>query len=372
MSLYKSFKSPFYQYDFVINGRRFHGSTKVRNRKEAEIILRELKRKAKSDVEEAKRSGNGPLTLDIAAGRYWLEKGQHHRGSKDTWSNLNRLLEFFGPHRRLDEITDADVAALVAWRKSQDAKGRKKQVSNSTVNRSTTMMLKALFTRAKTVWRYNFPQEPCWREHMLSEPTERVRELHDYENDALEGAIRDDYAPWLEFARITGLRLAETLIRWSDVNWEAGQIRTLGKGGRYVTTPITDEVRAILEPLRGHHPEFVFTYVCVKPRKGVAKGQARIKGKRYPITYSGAKMAWRRAREKAAVTDLRFHDLRHDVATKLLRATGDLKLVQRTLNHSDIKVTARYAHVLDQDVAEALNLLAKSRKKSRKALQLVA
>ena len=76
---------------------------------------------------------------------------------------------------------------------------------------------------------------------------------------------------------------------------------------------------------------------------------------------------WRRIRTAAGITDFRFHDFRHDLATKLLRDTGNLKLVQKVLNHADIKTTARYAHVLDEDVAVALDRVQKSRRKSRSA-----
>ena len=62
------------------------------------------------------------------------------------------------------------------------------------------------------------------------------------------------------------------------------------------------------------------------------------------------------------VIGLRFHDLRHDLATKLLRETGNLKLVQKALNHRNIKTTTRYAHVLDSEVAEGLERVAKLRK----------
>jgi integrase len=65
------------------------------------------------------------------------------------------------------------------------------------------------------------------------------------------------------------------------------------------------------------------------------------------------------------VADFRFHDFRHDFGTKLLRESGNLKLVQKALNHRDIKSTLRYAHVLDEDVAAAVERLAESRKKSR-------
>jgi hypothetical protein len=41
-----------------------------------------------------------------------------------------------------------------------------------------------------------------------------------------------------------------------------------GKGGRDIMVPITDEVRAILWPLRGNHSQCVFTYVAERTRDG--------------------------------------------------------------------------------------------------------
>ena len=78
---------------------------------------------------------------------------------------------------------------------------------------------------------------------------------------------------------------------------------------------------------------------------------------------------WRRLRKRAGVTGFRFHDFRHDLGTKLLRETGNLKLVQRALNHADLKTTSRYAHVLDEEVADALERVAKN--KPRKPLREV-
>jgi integrase len=104
------------------------------------------------------------------------------------------------------------------------------------------------------------------------------------------------------------------------------------------------------------HPEFVFTYVCARTWGD------KIKGQRYPITPEGAKTEWRRHRARSGVNDFRCHDIRHDVATKLLRETGNMKLVQKALNHSNIATTARYAGVMDDDVAAALERVTKSRK----------
>ena len=167
---------------------------------------------------------------------------------------------------------------------------------------------------------------PNWRAHFLSEPQERVRELVGDEGERLEEAARNDYLPLFQFARATGLRLSECVtLKWSEVDWSNRRIRKAGKGGRLVTTPITDAVRLILWPLRGHHPEFAFTYVAERTREG------RVRGERYPLTVSGVKTAWRRLKRRAGVEGFRFHDYRHDVGTKLLRETGNLKLVQQRL-----------------------------------------
>lgn len=369
MSVFRNAKSPYYQYDFQVGGDRFHGSTKATNKKDAERVEKEIRAKAKDDVALKKATGNLPLTIDVAAGRYWKEIGQRHAGSADTWNDLARLIKYFGKDKRLDQITDSDVAALVAWRSAQTKKGRKKStagkavplIAPATVNRSTTGVLRKLFTRARRTWRYQFPLEPIWGDHWLKEPVERVRELHDDEGLALDKAVREDYRPWLEFVRLTGLRLNETLLTWDQVNWSAATITRKGKGGKIVATPITEAVREVLEPLRGHHPKAVFTYRCIRGRKDRKRGQ------RYPITYGGAKSEWRRLRARSGVKDFRLHDIRHDVASKTLRATGNLKLVQQVMNHSDIKVTVKYAHVLDSEVAAALESVAKSRNLSRTA-----
>ncbi|ESY29992.1 MULTISPECIES: site-specific integrase [unclassified Mesorhizobium] len=381
MSVYKPKNSPFYQYDFQLAGQRFHGSTGSKNERDARGIERDHRAKAKAAVQAARAAKGGPLTMDDAAARYWLEVGQRHANSKTTWTDLGRLVDYFGPGKLFVEITDDDVAKLVQWRRSQTAWGKSETqdgkpmrlVSSATVNRSTTLVLKKMFTRAKRTWRHTFPAEPVWRDHFIAEPRERVRELQAGESAALRLATRSDYTPVFEFERASGLRLDECLLRWSEVDWETGWIVTTGKGGRMVKTALTSAVRAILLPLRGHHKEWVFTYQAKRTRKADASykgdGKEHIKGQRYPITYSGLTSQWKRIRKAAGVKDFRFHDFRHDLATKLLRATGNLKMVQKALSHADIKTTTRYAHVLDEEVAAAMeslqNSAAKSRTKSR-------
>ena len=229
-------------------------------------------------------------------------------------------------------------------------------ISAYTVN-DTTEQLKRLFVRAKA-WGVIFDREPEWRRYWLAEPQERVRELVGDEGERLEEATREDYAPFFAFVRASGLRQRECLLKWSEVDWGARQIWKAGKGGRLVTVPITPAIREVLWPLQGHHPEHVFTYVAQRTRDG------RVHGERYPLTYSGVQIAWRRLRKRAGVSGFRFHDFRHDLASKLLRQTGNLKLTQRALNHRSIKSTLRYAHVLDNEVADAMQRVSESLNRS--------
>jgi len=48
------------------------------------------------------------------------------------------------------------------------------------------------------------------------------------------------------------------------------------------------------------------------------------------------------------------HDLRHTLATDLLRATKDIKLVQDVLGHKSIDTTQKYTHILNEEVSSTL------------------
>jgi integrase len=298
------------------------------------------------------------LTIDDVARRLWDQSAQHDAEAAATSTNLARLIAYFGKAKLLTDIDHAEARQLVAWRRGHRVRDRANAplIANGTVNRSVTQVLQRLFVFAKNEG-VIFEREPKWNDLLLKEPVERVRELQDSEAAALDAVMRADFEPFFAFAKASGMRLRECVtLRWSEINFGTRQIVRLGKGDKRVAFPITPTIRDILFPLQGQHPEFVFTYIAARGNRRLGK----VKGQRYPLTINGAKEFWQRMRKRAGVTGFRFHDFRHNFGTKLLRDCGNLKLVQRAMNHADIKSTLRYAHVLDDDIAAAVERVAKA------------
>ncbi|MCA1825499.1 MAG: tyrosine-type recombinase/integrase [Myxococcales bacterium] len=63
---------------------------------------------------------------------------------------------------------------------------------------------------------------------------------------------------------------------------------------------------------------------------------------------------WPALAAAAAITDLHFHDLRHDFAVRMLRSGATLEQVRDALGHASITQTEKYAHVVPSDVRQAV------------------
>lgn len=328
MSVYRRKDSKVYYFDFRWRNHRFSGSTGSTSRREAERIEEEIKRKAKASVIDPV----APMAFSTALTFYWNEIGQHRARNTETERYLAWLQKHIGMATPISAINDATVARLVAIR-------RKEGVSNTTVNRTVLEPLRAIMRRAKRTWKQTI-EDIEWRDHFLSEPQERVREASQEEEAALLEAVRPDYRAPILFAFMSGCRRAEIVgLTWQDVDFFNRQFTVTGKGDRSRTIPMTASLYELLWDLKDHHPTAVFTYL---PMRG--------EGKRKPITMEGFKTEWRRAIKRSGVDGFRFHDTRHTTATRLVRATGNLKQAQRLLGHSNIATTGRYAHVTNDDL----------------------
>ena len=63
------------------------------------------------------------------------------------------------------------------------------------------------------------------------------------------------------------------------------------------------------------------------------------------VNFYGVQSAWRRARVKARMEHVNFHDLRHSCASIMLGLGVDLYTISKILGHSNVQTTQRYAHL---------------------------
>ena len=66
---------------------------------------------------------------------------------------------------------------------------------------------------------------------------------------------------------------------------------------------------------------------------------------------------WERCCREAGIEKIRWHDLRHTFASRLVMAGVNILTVQKLCRHADVKVTMRYAHLAPQYLQEAVNKL---------------
>jgi integrase len=390
-SVYQTKKSKFWQTDIWIDGRQFSRSTGKIARGEGKVPKKEAERAANGLESDLRKSlgqatiAEVSLALDAVAGRYMRDVGDHHAGdgAQGTAIKIAFLILHFGPDKQLDTITETDVFGLLNWRRKhhvgewrRNSEGKwvhrkpgpnAKRISNYTIN-DTIEQLKKLFTYLKgngvklpdTVPKFSNPK--FW----LVENKPRPRALSDRERKSLNVAIdtRPDAEPLLLFSRMSGKRKAECITLEHDhCKWDRNVIERTGKGGGLVTIAITPAIRAVLWPLRGHHPKYVFTYEAQRTttvRRADGTKQKLVKGQRYPFTKDGLRRIWTNLRDEANIPTtgpdrFRWHDNRHDFAITFLKNyPGDhgMKALQSALDHADFETTANtYAAVLETDVA---------------------
>jgi len=360
MSVYRR-PNGIYAFDFERRGLRFCGSTGSRSEREARRIERAKIDEVEKRLAQNEAQRTGPITVDVAFDRFWTEVGENYRGSyrATVFKSLADLLADLGSTTLLRDVGPNRLTEIIAKRRGAGLK-------NATINRTVTEIMRRICFRAARKWEQQLPTID-WKDLMLPEPRERVRELRDHEETTLFDKMRPDYRPVIRFALASGLRLREVAgVRWKDVDWTTRTVAIVGKGDKRATIPLTSEMLAIITPLRGHHTEAIFTYVSRDTRPEHRRGAGLQRGKRYPITYQGLKTAWRRHGGSAAgLEDFRFHDIRHTAATRLLRTSGNLRLVQRLLRHEDIATTTKYAHASDEDLRQAMEAVTESRLLSR-------
>ncbi len=62
---------------------------------------------------------------------------------------------------------------------------------------------------------------------------------------------------------------------------------------------------------------------------------------------------WRRIRREAGIEHCRLHDLRHTMASHAVTNGVPVPVVSRLHGHSNVRMTLRYAHLADRNIAAA-------------------
>ncbi|MFE9273917.1 tyrosine-type recombinase/integrase [Paenibacillus glucanolyticus] len=156
----------------------------------------------------------------------------------------------------------------------------------------------------------------------------------------------------------TGMRQSEILgLRWKDIDFEVGILRvrqTLSHDGKELIqdTKTKSSARTItliertLDDLKKHHKK-------IKQQKFAAGSHYEDHGLVIctkvgkPLNPRNLLRTFYKIMKKADVPKIRFHDLRHTVATLMLARNINPKVVKEILGHSDIRVTLdTYSHVL--------------------------
>jgi integrase len=216
--------------------------------------------------------------------------------------------------------------------------------SPATVNRYHAA-LGAVYTWA--IRRRKIPRDtvhPCRQLEQHTEPAGRIRFLSDDERARLLEACRR--APWPKLyalvllAITTGARRGELeALTWGDVDLVRAVARVrVSKNGQPRTLPLVPATVAALQALKPGEPERLVFSSARRPRKAFRMFKA-----------------WHAALDAAAISDFRFHDLRHSCASYLAQSGASILEIGDVLGHKTLRMTQRYAHLTVQTKAALVN-----------------
>ena len=150
----------------------------------------------------------------------------------------------------------------------------------------------------------------------------------------------------------TGQRRGNVLnMRWADVDlsagvWSLSAMQT--KQSKAQTTPLVAQAREILQA-RFESASTAWVFPAVRRS---ADGEVG------PMSETRLRDAWARICGAAGIEDLRPHDLRHTSGSWLARLGASEAVRQKALGHSTPAMSARYAHLELDPVADALQRVA--------------
>lgn len=322
--LYKRAESAYWQYDFYdVNGERQRGSTKTGDKAQAEAFVVNLK----SKIWKTGALGELPERSWQEAVDRLLGEMEVDKMSPQTIKDYRRALNWWGVNyfgkKKLHQIDKGEVNAGV-YRIA-------KEVSQISANRYLSA-IRRMLNKAAHEWKW-IAAAPDKYKQFDERPYHRVRKLSEPEIDRLLSELPDHQRMFMLFDLVTGLRQANVKgCEWSWVNWDERTLTVPGdkfKNREPLTIPLNDMALDLIRSQKGKHPKYVFTF----------RGQ--------PVKSVSTK-AWAKAKQRAGITDFRWHDLRHCWASLMRKLGVGTEDLQELGGWKSAEMVLRYAHA-DQD-----------------------
>lgn len=323
-NLWQHPKSGIYYVRIMKDGKRKCFSTRSTSKMEA-------KKRAATIITDIERDEFGfskkekPVPFGELREQYLEWSEANHRSHASYIGYTKNLENGLGKNTHIQNITQQEIEKYIFR--------RRREVKPATINREISA-LKHMYKKAEE-WSFTV-YNPTSKIRKLREENIRTRYLTDDERNNLLNACAE--GPWylqpiVLIAINTGMRRGEILsLKWEDVDMKNHVIKIMkSKSGKKREIPMN----AILKDL----------FASIEHSEGTI----------FPV--NEFKRAWGSALKKAGISNLRFHDLRHEFASQLVMAGVDIKTVQEFLGHSNLKMMMRYAHVSEGHKQEAVERL---------------
>jgi integrase len=340
MSVFKRPVSPapgqpqYWYIRYRLNGKDIRESTGFKVGEVTKAFVTEYLLEKKKDI-KLKGSANfsiNPQSFEQAASdyikyaRYTLQKKSWQR----DYYSLKRLSEAFAGFVLID-IKQRDVISYQTHRLASE-------VSNATINKELSC-LRLLFNHAIRTGTYR-SINPVIGIKFLPERNDTMYILSEAEEHKLLSYCNTQLYPIVFTALNTGMRKSEILnLQWKDIDFKNRYIYLKDTKSRPRKVPVNNKLMSFF---RNHKSGS--RYVFVNQYGKQYKGQDSIK------------RIFINAYTKAGIGHMRFHDLRHTVATRMIERGANPVAVKDILGHYDFKVTQKYIHP-EATLKEAVNLL---------------
>jgi len=282
-------------------------------------------RQTEDNVQSAALTSLQPIVMSLqeACTRYGTTISAQHKGFQ---SEQYRLKQFGNSCLGSTNLHDLNHRQIQAY---FDQRGQR--VSRSTLRREM-LLLKRVLTTAMMEWHANVTVHPMRQIRIPTENPHRVRRVTDEEWKRILETAKTQRNPLvadvIEFARETGMRRSEILALESQ------------------HIDVEQQIAFLPDTKNGTHRS-----VALSQRATDIVVKLSTDGFLFPISVTALQQAWQRILRKTAITNLRFHDLRHEAISRFFEMGMTIAEVQSLSGHKDVRQLFNYTHMQASTIA---------------------